>query len=125
MLHHVALRTDSPTELAAFYVRVCGLAAFPHAPANASGPWLQAGGMIVMIEPRGTGEPRPTPGTLDLLAFHAGQPDVNAVLAFLAEQRIEVEAFTGFTAYFRDPDGRRVALSTYPFPALRDSVAPR
>jgi catechol 2,3-dioxygenase-like lactoylglutathione lyase family enzyme len=78
-----------------------------------------------MIEPRDAGEPSPTPGTMDLLAFRATQPDVNAVLAFLAGQRIEVESSTGFTAYFRDPDGRRVALSTYSFPALRDSVTPR
>jgi catechol 2,3-dioxygenase-like lactoylglutathione lyase family enzyme len=125
MLHHVALRTNSPTTLAEFYVRVCGLAAFPHTPANASGPWLHAGATIVMIEPRDAGEPGPTPGTMDLLAFRATQPDVNAVLAFLAGQRIEVESSTGFTAYFRDPDGRRVALSTYSFPALRDSGTPR
>lgn len=125
MLHHIALRTHSPATLAEFYVRVCGLEVFPHTPANASGVWLHTGGVVFMVERREADEPGPASGTLDLLAFEAAQPDVHAVLAFLAEQRVEVEACTGFTAYFRDPDGRRVALSTYPFPTPGESVRPR
>lgn len=119
MLHHIALRTTAPAELADFYVRVCGLVPVAEAPSNAAGPWLSAGGTIVMIEPRQADEPGPTPGTLDLLAFQASQPDLSSLLRFLTEQRVVVEATTQFTAYFRDPDGRRVALSTYRFPAVR------
>ncbi len=119
MLHHIALRTHSPAELADFYVRVCGLVPVVGAPLNAAGPWLSAGGTVIMIEPRAASEPGPTPGALDLLAFQAAQPDLSSVLGFLTEQRVVVEATTQFTAYFRDPDGRRVALSTYRFPAVR------
>ena len=86
MLHHIALRTNSPTTLAEFYVRVCGLAAFPHTPANASGPWLHAGATIVMIEPRDSGETRPTTATMDILAFRDKNTAVNDVLDFLLEQ---------------------------------------
>ncbi|MBU6160165.1 MAG: VOC family protein [Myxococcales bacterium] len=125
MLHHIALRTNNPTQLADFYVRVCGLQVVPNPPASASGLWLHAGGVVFMVERREADEPGPASGTLDLLAFEAAQPDVHAVLAFLAEQRVEVEACTGFTAYFRDPDGRRVALSTYPLPTPVESIRPR
>jgi catechol 2,3-dioxygenase-like lactoylglutathione lyase family enzyme len=125
MLHHIALRTNSPSELAAFYVRVCGLALWPDAPANASGIWLGAGSTVVMIETKSASEPDPASGTMDLLAFQAQQTDINAVLAFLVEQRVAAEASTAFTAYFRDPDGRRIALSTYPFATARLAVHER
>ena len=118
MLHHIALRTIAPAELSDFYVRVCGLVPVAGAPTNAAGPWLSAGGTIVMIEPRGVDEPGPTAGALDLLAFQAAQPDLPSVIGFLTEQRVAVEATSQFTAYFRDPDGRRVALSTYRFAAV-------
>ena len=125
MLHHLALRTNSPAELAAFYLRVCGLTVWSNTPANASGIWLGAGSTVVMIETRSPTEPGPAREGMDLLAFQAQQTDINAVLAFLAEQAVAVESSTAFTAYFRDPDGRRVALSTYMFPAQGNAVPSR
>jgi hypothetical protein len=41
----------------------------------------------------------------------AGRP------AALSNAGIAIEAETPHTIYFRDPDGRRVALSDYPFDA--------
>jgi hypothetical protein len=37
---------------------------------------------------------------------------------------VVVEHETDFTLYFRDPDGRRVAVSHYPDPAPRGAPSP-
>lgn len=66
-----------------------------------------------MIERAGDDEPLPPPGGKDLLAL-AIAPAARTRLraALLAEHLLEHE--TDHTLYFRDPDGRRVAVSSYP-----------
>ena len=72
-----------------------------------------------MIERADENEPALPPHGKDLLAFavDAGgaRPDLPAWRRLLAASDIRVEAETPFTLYFRDPDGRRVAVSTYVF----------
>ena len=52
----------------------------------------------------------------ELVAFTIA-PDIRAlVLARLAAAGVPVESSTDFTLYVRDPDGRRIGLSSYPVP---------
>ncbi len=61
-----------------------------------------------MLERAGDGEPRVPAGTMDLVAFAVEDKEA-------WRGRIAVEAETEHTLYFRDPDGRRVAVSSYAF----------
>lgn len=63
-----------------------------------------------MIELRGKDEPDVARGSLDLVAFGASKRAHDALA-----KKIAVEASTDFTSYFRDPDGRRVAVSHFDF----------
>jgi len=124
-IHHLALRTRDLPGLLGFYTNVLQLVVVPKraevaaggghpTPALAASIWLQAGDTLVMLEPAEEGEPEVAPGTRDLLAF-AITPDEKAPFeARLAQHGIAIEARTAFTLYFRDPDGRRVAVSHYP-----------
>jgi hypothetical protein len=62
-----------------------------------------------MIEQRLEGEPAPVVGSMDLLAF-AVSPEERALLRTFG---VPLEAETAATSYFRDPDGRRVAVSVF------------
>lgn len=111
-IHHVALRTHDAARLEAFYASTLGLRVVRRDPARGS-TWLDAGGAIVMIERAGDGEPPVPPGSLELLAFRMddapGEMD-------RWRARVDVEAETQHTLYFRDPDGRRVAVSRHSLP---------
>ncbi len=52
-------------------------------------------------------------GTKDLVAFGIEEADADRWRRTLAAAGIAIEAETAFTLYFRDPDGRRLALSHY------------
>jgi hypothetical protein len=72
--------------------------------------WLDAGGTILMLEIRDEGEPALPTGSKELVAFtiEAGLRER------LLEAGIPIEARTSYTLYLRDPDGRRIGLSSYP-----------
>jgi catechol 2,3-dioxygenase-like lactoylglutathione lyase family enzyme len=74
--------------------------------------WLDAGGALLMIERASPDEPQIATGTKELVAFAV--EDKEAWRARLANARIALEDETPHTLYFRDPDGRRVAVSTWP-----------
>jgi catechol 2,3-dioxygenase-like lactoylglutathione lyase family enzyme len=106
-IHHLALRTRDVPRLERFYAGVLGLAIVRRDAARGS-VWLDAGGAVVMIEPAGQAEPDIARGSQELLAFG---------VARIGDwrDRVAVEAETHNTLYFRDPDGRRVAVSDYDF----------
>jgi catechol 2,3-dioxygenase-like lactoylglutathione lyase family enzyme len=106
-VHHVALRTTDVARLEGFYAGVLGLAVVRRDPARGS-VWLDAESTIVMLEPAEPGEPAVPSGTRELIAFAVEDKE-----AWRARLPV-VEAETGHTLYFRDPDGRRVAVSDYP-----------
>lgn len=113
-LHHLALRTHDVDRLVAFYRDVLAL---PPWPVQAgSGVWLTLDDAVLMIERAAPDEPSPPVGTLELLALSAPDGDLPRARAHLATHRVTIEAETAHTLYFRDPDGRRVALSDYLFP---------
>jgi catechol 2,3-dioxygenase-like lactoylglutathione lyase family enzyme len=115
-LHHLALRTPDVSALVRFYQSWFGFAVLrDHSPRSV---WLGlAGQAVLMIEQRAAGEPGVPAGTMELVAFHA-QPEARAQLRSRLQADGLLEAETAHTLYFRDPDGRRVAISSYPFDGL-------
>jgi glyoxylase I family protein len=106
--HHVAFRTNDLDALEDFYARVLGLAVTRRNEGRSV--WLDAGGAILMLEQREEGEPEVPAGSMELVAF-AVSPEVRERLP---TEGVEIEARTAYTLYVRDPDGRRIGLSTYP-----------
>jgi glyoxylase I family protein len=106
-IHHVALRSRDVPALEAFYAGVLGLPVVRRDAARGT-VWLDAEGTVVMLEPAAEGEPAVADGTMELVAFAVA--DLEPWRA-----RVAVESATARTLYFRDPDGRRVAVSTYVF----------
>ncbi len=109
-IHHVALRTPDVGRLERFYGGLLGLRVMRRDEARGS-VWLQAGDAIVMIEPAAAGEPSIPERTMELLAFSV--EDKDAWRARIDAAGCTVEGETAYTVYFRDPDGRRVAVSTF------------
>lgn len=111
-VHHLAFRTSDLGRLERFYVDALGLAVVRRSEERSV--WLDAGGAIVMLEQREPGEPAVDPATKELVAF-AIEPDRRAfTVDRLTRAGVAIEAETGFTLYVRDPDGRRIGLSSYP-----------
>jgi catechol 2,3-dioxygenase-like lactoylglutathione lyase family enzyme len=106
-IHHVALRTRDLARLEQFYATVLGLRVVRRDDARGS-VWLDAGGTVLMLERAGADEPPIPAGTKDLVAFAVDDKET-------WRGRVAVEAETEHTLYFRDPDGRRVAVSSYAF----------
>ena len=111
-LHHVALRARDPSITTDFYASVLGLAVVRRDTERGS-VWLDACGVVFMVEQAEPGEPPLAPNSKELLAFAVD--DREAWRLRLAAAGIAIEAETPHTLYFRDPDGRRVAVSTYVF----------
>lgn len=112
-VHHVAFRTsrDQLGALERFYTHVLGLAVIRRNEGRSI--WLDAGGSILMLEVRDEGEPNLPAGSKELVAFAVSTSD-RAMIERLEEAGIVIEARTAFTLYVRDPDGRRIGLSSYP-----------
>ncbi len=103
------MRTADLPRLERFYAGLLGLRVLRRDDARGS-IWLDAGGAVLMLERASPEEPGVPPGGRELLAF--ALDDAGARDAW--RSRVAVEAETEHTLYFRDPDGRRIALSTYP-----------
>ena len=113
-IHHLALRTDDLAGLERFYAGTLGLAITRRGPSSL---WLDAGGTILMLEQRDPSEPKVDAETKELLCFAIGPEEHERFAA-----TIEIEASTDYTLYFRDPDGRRVGVSSYPEPRSAHST---
>lgn len=121
-IHHLALRTGDVGRLVAFYAGVLGLDPHERASNARSGApdredrraWLAIGDAVIMIEAREGSEPAVPDGSKELIAFTVTEAEREGWRARLAKAGVAVEARTEHTLYFRDPDGRRVAVSSYP-----------
>jgi catechol 2,3-dioxygenase-like lactoylglutathione lyase family enzyme len=114
-LHHVALRARDVEETVAFYRSVLGLREV-----RAERPrsvWLGLGdGSVIMVEARSADEPPVPSGSRELVAFRIGAVR-KAEIRAIAVARGCLDGETEHTVYLRDPDGRRVGVSTYPLDA--------
>jgi glyoxylase I family protein len=116
-VHHLALRTVDLPRLERFYVGALGLAVIRR-PDGGLSVWLDAGGTIVMLEQCEQGEPPIPSGSKELVAFTVA-PETRALcIERLAGAGVSVEATTEYSLYVRDPDGRRVGVSSYPVPLV-------
>jgi catechol 2,3-dioxygenase-like lactoylglutathione lyase family enzyme len=111
-IHHLALRARDPAATERFYVSVLGLPVVTRH-ADRGSVWLDAGGIVLMVERAEEDEPAISGGTRELVAFAID--DLAVWRLRLAQSGVEVEGETAYTLYVRDPDGRRVGLSTYAF----------
>jgi catechol 2,3-dioxygenase-like lactoylglutathione lyase family enzyme len=105
-IHHVAFRTNDLSRLEQFYRDVLGFTVIRRDDARGS-VWLDAGGAVLMLERAEPGEPPIAPESRELLAFAVDDQEP-------WRARVTLEAETAHTLYFRDPDGRRLAVSSYP-----------
>lgn len=114
-VHHLAFRTRDVDLLTAFYRDVVGLTEVPRE--GTASRWLSLGATaVLMIERAGESEPTVAPGGMDLVALGVDTAGRDAVREALAHRGVPIESETVHTTYFRDPDGRRIAVSTYPLP---------
>jgi catechol 2,3-dioxygenase-like lactoylglutathione lyase family enzyme len=112
-VHHIALRTRDLDKLEKFYAGVLGLAVTQRH--GTRSVWLDAAGTVMMLEHAEEDEPSIAEGSLELVAFATDEMARANIERLLGEASVPIEARTEHTLYFRDPDGRRVAVSTYAF----------
>ena len=120
-LHHVALGARDPERVAAFYRDVLGLREMIRhlePDGRLRSIWLDLRGPVLMIER--TEEPaRLVLGVGAgpfLLALAAAPAERDALEKSLTVAGSFVEARTEHTIFVRDPEGNRVAISSYPLP---------
>ncbi len=116
-LHHIALRCTDLVRTVTFYRAVLGLVVVREQPGYSV--WLAAGSAVLMVEQKPPDEPDVPSGSMELVAFvdgvlHGQGLSGAAVRDNLQAADVPIEAETDYTFYFRDPDGRRVAVSRYP-----------
>lgn len=125
-LHHLALGAREVGRVAAFYRDLLGLPeiARHHFPdGSLRSIWLGLGGPALMIE-RTEEPPRTVIGVGAgpfLLALQLTAEECEVRERALATAGVAVESRTAHTRYFRDPEGNRVALSSYPLPERGES----
>jgi catechol 2,3-dioxygenase-like lactoylglutathione lyase family enzyme len=111
-LHHLALRTHDLERLLAFYREWFGFELVRDA--RPRSVWLMLEpSSIFMLERAEQDEPPLAAGSRELQAFAVSADE----RAHLRERLLGaglLEAETEHTLYFRDPDGRRVAVSSHP-----------
>jgi len=118
-LHHIALGARDVERVAAFYRDILGLRELVrHGEPDGSvrSVWLELGGPVLMIER--TGEPvRHVAGVGSgpfLIALALTPQECDACERALSSQGTSIESRSEHTRYFRDPEGNRVAVSSYP-----------
>ncbi|HEY2772670.1 MAG TPA: VOC family protein [Candidatus Binatia bacterium] len=110
-LHHLALRTGDVRALGDFYREVFALAVVRETAAGSL--WLRLDdASVLMIEPRTPGEPVTDRLSMELVAFSATD-DERKRIREMARSNGFYDGETDFTVYLRDPDGRRIGVSTF------------
>jgi catechol 2,3-dioxygenase-like lactoylglutathione lyase family enzyme len=120
-LHHVAIGAHDVHRVAEFYRRAFDLperARHLEPDGRLRSVWLDASGVILMIEASGALERRVEgigAGPF-LLAFEVPSEQHREIEERLEALGAELEQRTEFSSYTRDPEGNRVAISHYPAP---------
>jgi catechol 2,3-dioxygenase-like lactoylglutathione lyase family enzyme len=122
-VHHVAIKTCDVEGVAGFYRDVLGLEERTRHLDDRGGLrsiWLEAGTCILMIERSGSDElPRrgdffQDPPGLHVLALSVSAHERIEMAAELEAKGVAIAHRTDYTFYVLDPEGNRVALSSYP-----------
>jgi catechol 2,3-dioxygenase-like lactoylglutathione lyase family enzyme len=123
-IHHVALRVADPERSLGFYAGVLGLTEVRRFEEDGRlrSIWVQAGDAVVMLEREVKGAGPPS-GSGHVLAFAVG--DLADWEARLRAAGVPVLDRTPSTLFVGDPDGHRVGLSVYVFPATGRGEARR
>jgi catechol 2,3-dioxygenase len=119
--HHLALRVADVERALGFYGGLLGLSVrrrFPEEDGRLRAAWLEAGGLVLMLERQLRGE-GPASGSGHLLAFTV--TDLSAWERRLAGAGVALDDRTAHTLFVRDPDGHRVGLSKFAFEAAPGS----
>jgi glyoxylase I family protein len=118
-VHHIAFRTHDLERARRFYVDAIGLRELSQqrrSDGSTRAIWMSLDGVVLMLESSDPAEPGPVPGGMDMVAFAIDEGARAAIRTRLALASVPIDAETQFTLYVRDPDGRRIGLSSYPFP---------
>lgn len=111
-IHHIAFRVRDLQRSTAFYREVLALCI--RRDESPRSVWFEVDEhSVLMLEARPAGEPTPRPGSMDLVAFRVDQTEKNRARALGFETGC-FDGETEHTVYLRDPDGRRIGVSTYP-----------
>lgn len=116
-LHHVALQVTDLDVARAFYVDVLGLTVLRE---QAHSVWVDADGVVLMLE-RSAGPVVDDGWASDrtgpfVVAFSIRADERAGWLERLTAANVLVDHVSGFSLYFRDPFGARLALSHFPEP---------
>jgi catechol-2,3-dioxygenase len=110
--HHLAILVPDLAVAERFYVDVLGLVVVRR---QAHAVWVATGGIIVMLEMGAIPTHRhPEDAGLLLWAFAIPADSRTAWHQHLRHHDVRIEGETGYSMYFRDPFGARLALSHYP-----------
>lgn len=115
--HHLALRTSDVPALAAWYCAMFDL--IEARDLMPKSIWLGlAQDAMLMIEAREADEPAPTPGSMEMFAMRV-TPVFKQEVKRRAVDRGCFDGETEHTVYVRDPEGRRVGVSTFDLTGLQ------
>ena len=122
-LHHLALGARNVERLAAFYAMAFGLHEVKrHRDADGSlrSVWLGLESAVLMIErtTHNREAAQDINAGLFLIAFRIEPSERVDFESRMAAHACPVESSTEHTSYFRDPEGNRFAVSTYPLGKL-------
>ena len=113
MIHHVALRSRDPLALAIFYEQIFHARRVREQ--QGFSVWLAMGRVVWMFEKASADQPIPLADSKELLALGVTPQERERVKHDLQQLGIPLESETTWTSYFRDPEGRRLAVSCYDF----------
>jgi catechol-2,3-dioxygenase len=118
-LHHLALGASNVERLAAFYAMTFGLREVSRQRDNDGvlrSVWLALEGSVLMIERTAQRRERvqDVDAGLFLIAFRIKQSERVDFESRMAAHACPLESTTEHTSYFRDPEGNRFAVSTFP-----------
>ncbi|TGL88151.1 VOC family protein [Leptospira congkakensis] len=108
MIHHIAIGTPNPSNLAEFYLQIPGakkIQEFHYPSGVLRSVWIQFEQVILMLEEGEKKSPR-------ALVFAMDEKEKSKWIQFLSQ--IKIQNKTDYTAYFLDTDENLLGLSQYP-----------
>ncbi|TGL41414.1 VOC family protein [Leptospira perdikensis] len=108
MIHHIAIGTPNPSNLAEFYLQIPGAKKtqeFHYDSGMVRSIWIEFGPIILMLEEGAKSSPR-------ALVFSFTEKEKTKWIQFL--NQIQIQNKTDYTVYFLDSDGNLLGLSQYP-----------